>query len=82
MNILEFRDINGPFPIPIIGIGIGYTDLAAYWPNPTSTFQGCFNCETEKPMQGDKMTMMDILEFRDINGPPPKGPPKKKLFRV
>ena len=31
------------------------------------------NRESEKPLQGAKMTVMDILEFRDINGPAPKG---------
>ena len=30
-----------------------------------------FNCESEKPLQGAKMIMMDILEF--INGPDLKG---------
>ena len=32
-----------------------------------------FNRESEKPLKGAKMTVMDILEFRDINGPDPKG---------
>ena len=29
--------------------------------------------EYEKPLQGAKMTVMDILECRDINEPAPKG---------
>ena len=32
-----------------------------------------FNRESEEPLQGANMTVMDILEFRDINGPAPKG---------
>ena len=41
----------------------------------TVVFPGAseFNCESEKPLQGAKMTVMDILEFRNIKGPPPKG---------
>ena len=31
-----------------------------------------FNQEPEEPLQGAKMTVMDILEFTDINGPAPK----------
>ena len=31
-----------------------------------------FNREPEEPLQGAKMTVMDILEFTDINGPAPK----------
>ena len=30
-----------------------------------------FNREYEEPLQGAKMTVMAILEFRDINGPAP-----------
>ena len=32
-----------------------------------------FNKESDEPVQGAKLTMMDILEFRDINWPAPKG---------
>ena len=32
-----------------------------------------FNREPEEPLQGAKMTVMDILEFTDNNGPAPKG---------
>ena len=28
-----------------------------------------FNRESEEPLQGAKMTVIDKLEFRDINGP-------------
>ena len=31
-----------------------------------------FNSQSEKPLQGAKMTVMDILEFRDMNGLAPK----------
>ena len=38
-----------------------------------TTFQGGsdFTRATERPQNGGKMTGMDILEFRDINGPAP-----------
>ena len=44
-----------------------------------------FNQESEEPLQGAKMIVMDILELRDINGPAPKNqiwtnPPT--LFRI
>ena len=32
-----------------------------------------FNRESEEPLHGAKMTVMDILAFRDIKGPSPKG---------
>ena len=32
-----------------------------------------YNLEPEEPLQGAKMTVMDILEFTDINRPAPKG---------
>ena len=42
-----------------------------YW---TIDFPGAseFNHESEEPLQGAKMTVMDILEFTAINGPAPK----------
>ena len=47
--------------------------LAKVW--RTIDFPGVseFNQEPEEPLQGAKMTVMDILEFTDINGPAPKG---------
>ena len=32
-----------------------------------------FTWASEAPQNGGKMNEMDILEFRDINGPAPKG---------
>ena len=37
-----------------------------------SISQGCQNL-TEEPLQDSKMTVLDKLEFRDMNGPAPKG---------
>ena len=47
--------------------------LAKFW--RTIDFPGVseFNREPEEPLQGAKMTVMDILEFTDNNGPAPKG---------
>ena len=47
--------------------------LAKFW--RTIDFPGVseFDQESEEPQQGAKMTVMDILEFRDINGQAPKG---------
>ena len=46
--------------------------LAKFW--WTIDFPGVseFNREPEEPLQGAKMTVMDILEFTSINGPAPK----------
>ena len=43
--------------------------LATFW--KTIDFPGMseFNRKPKEPLQGAKMTVMDILEFRDINGP-------------
>ena len=38
-----------------------------------------FNRSSERPQQGAKMTVMDILEFRDMNGPAPM--PKSGVMR-
>ena len=59
--------------------------LATFW--QTINFPGVsiFNRESEEPVQGANMTVMDILEFRYIDGPPPKGEiwtNKAKLFLV
>ena len=46
--------------------------LAKCW--RTIDFPGVseFNQEPEEPLQGAKITVMDILEFTDINEPAPK----------
>ena len=38
-----------------------------------------FNRSSEGPLKGAKMTVMDILEFRDMNGPAPM--PKSGVMR-
>ena len=48
---------------------------------PSIGFPGVseFNHSSEGPQQGAKMTVMDILEFRDMNGPAPM--PKSGVMR-
>ena len=44
-----------------------------HFDGPLTSGASEFNRESEEPLQGAKMTVMDILELRAINGLAPKG---------
>ena len=44
--------------------------LTTFWQTIAGVSE--FNWEAEEPLQGAKMTAMDILDFTDINEPGPK----------
>ena len=46
-------------------------NLAKIWLSIVFPGELEFNHSSEGPLQGAKMTVMDMLEFRDINGPAP-----------
>ena len=45
--------------------------LAIFWQSIDFPGGSELNLSTEGPLKGAKITVMDILEFRDINGPDP-----------
>ena len=49
--------------------------------NASENFPGGseMNCSSKETLKGAKMTIMDILEFRDMNGPAPM--PKSGVMR-